>query len=66
MIDEKYYRLIVEFFHALPHLNMYFHKSSSEFDPNSSEYLEVIHLSFIHSFKAIRPSKLITYLHAVV
>ncbi len=32
--------LITEFFHSLPHLNMWFIKSNATFDLNDSEYLE--------------------------
>ena len=32
---------VTRFFHSLPHLNMWFVKSNSTFDPNNSDYLEV-------------------------
>lgn len=34
--------LVVDAFHSLPHLDMWFILSNSTFDPNSSEYLETI------------------------
>lgn len=36
------YFLIIQTFHSLPHLNMWFEMSNSTFDPNSSDYLEVL------------------------
>jgi hypothetical protein len=35
------YHYVIEIFHSLPHLNMWFAQSESKFDPNDSEYLEV-------------------------
>jgi hypothetical protein len=41
--------IFVNFFHSLPHLNMYFAKSNSTFDPNNSDYLEVTHQLYFNS-----------------
>jgi hypothetical protein len=35
------YYSVIEMFHSLPHLNMWFVRSNSSFNPNDSEYLEV-------------------------
>ena len=32
---------LINLFHSLPHLNMWFAPSNSTFDPNNSDYLEV-------------------------
>jgi hypothetical protein len=43
MVNKMYgeMHLVTEFFHSLPHLNMWFLQSNSTFDPNNSDYLEV-------------------------
>jgi hypothetical protein len=41
IINKSNQRIFVDFFHSLPHLNMWFAKSNSTFDPNNSDYLEV-------------------------
>lgn len=52
--------LIIQAFHSLPHLNMWFELSNSTFDPNSSDYLEVC----FHSLSIIDWSNLfIKYNH---
>jgi hypothetical protein len=38
---DSVYALVINAFHSLPHLNMWFELSNSTFDPNNSEYLEV-------------------------
>lgn len=42
------YNLIINSFHTLPHLNMWFALSNSTFDPNNSDYLEV---NYYYEFK---------------
>jgi len=41
LINDKIH-LVIEMFHSLPHLDMWFVLSNSTFDPNSSDYLETI------------------------
>lgn len=35
------YNYVINLFHSLPHLNMWFAMSDSKFDPKDADYLEV-------------------------